>query len=134
MMIDLGENGGSGFVSLKDVSKRQGISIKYLEQITALLCKAGFLESLRGACGGYKLAFPPEKYKISMILKVTEETLKPVQCIALENVDCSRVTECKTFPFWKGLYEKINQYLESYTLKDLIEGNFTLKNNQQENV
>lgn len=125
MMIDLGENAGSGFVSLKDVSMRQGISVKYLEQIASLLCRAGFLVSLRGACGGYKLAFPPEEYKISMILGVTEESLKPVQCISLDAPLCSRSAECKTLPLWKGLYERVNQYLDSYTLKDLLDGNFT---------
>ena len=96
-----------------------------LEQIASLLCRAGFLVSLRGACGGYKLAFPPEEYKISMILGVTEESLKPVQCISLDAPVCSRSAECKTLPLWKGLYERVNQYLDSYTLKDLLDGNFT---------
>lgn len=125
MMIDLGENSGSGFISLRDISRRQGISVKYLEQITSMLCRAGLLVSLRGASGGYKLAFPPEEYKISAVLNVTEESLKPVRCIGLDDTVCPREAECKTLPFWKGLYERVNQYLDSYTLKDLLDGNFT---------
>ena len=62
LMIDVAVHGGEEFVSLKDVAARQGISMKYLEQIAGLLGKAGFLRSGRGALGGYRLTKAPRVY------------------------------------------------------------------------
>ena len=75
LMIDVAVHGGEEFVSLKDVAARQGISMKYLEQIAGLLGKAGFLRSGRGALGGYRLTKAPEEYTLGSILRLTEGNL-----------------------------------------------------------
>jgi len=119
LMIDLAQNGGDDFISLKDVSKRQGISVKYLEQIIASLCKAGFVKSIRGVGGGYKLSKSPSEYTVGSILRVTEGCLAPVACLEDEENHCPRSESCPTLPFWQGLYKTILEYADSFTLADL---------------
>lgn len=119
MMIDIAENAGEGSVSLKEISKRQDISIKYLEQIVGSLTRAGMLKSIRGAGGGYMLARSPQKYTIGDILRVTEGDLSPVACLSTDENTCPRAEGCKSLAFWKGLYKAINDYLDSTTLADL---------------
>ncbi|MBQ9538198.1 MAG: Rrf2 family transcriptional regulator [Treponema sp.] len=118
-MIDLAQHGGEEYITLKDVSKRQGISVKYLEQITSLLSKLGLLLSVRGPSGGYKLARKPENYTAGEILRVTEGDMAPVACLAEPENSCPRKDNCPTLPFWKGLNDVIKSYLDSTSLKDL---------------
>ena len=80
-MIDLAQHKQDEFIPLKDISKRQAISIKYLEQITSLLSKYGLLQSVRGPQGGYKLARPTNQYTVGEILRITEGNLAPVSCL-----------------------------------------------------
>lgn len=121
VMTDLAEHTGEGFISLADISARQEISLKYLEAITALLNKAGLLESLRGKSGGYKLRKNPEEYTLREILEVTEGGLVPVNCACLtEDGECRRSSLCPTMPVWQRLDKLICDYLESVTLKDLM--------------
>ncbi len=120
LMIDLAENDKDKFVSLKDIAERQEISVKYLEQIVTVLCKIGFLKSLRGSQGGYKLAKAPEEFKIGDILRITEGDLAPVACLEDEKNECPRYSKCKTIDFWQGLYYTVNKYVNSVTLADLI--------------
>lgn len=119
VMTDLAINGGNKFISLKDIAKRQNISNKYLEQIIALLNKAGFLETARGNQGGYKLSKNPKEYIIGDILRVTEGDLAPITCLTEEG-KCDRQKDCMTYSFWKGLDDIINEYINSKTLEDLI--------------
>ncbi len=118
-MIDLAEHCEDGFVSLKDIAERQEISVKYLEQIVTVLCKIGFLKSLRGSQGGYKLAKPAYEYTIGNILRVTEGGLVPVACLEDENNQCPRYNKCRTIDFWKGLYDTVNNYVDHVKLSDL---------------
>lgn len=121
VMTDLAEHADQGFISLADISARQEISLKYLEAITALLNKAGFLDSLRGKSGGYKLKKKPEDYTLREILEVTEGGIVPVNCACLTgDEECKRSALCPTMPVWQRLDLIISDYLESVTLKDLI--------------
>ncbi len=119
LMIDLAHN-GEGFVSLKDIAERQEISVKYLEQIVTVLCRIGFLKSLRGSQGGYKLAKSPNDYTVGDILRVTEGDLAPVACLDDEHNQCGRFACCSTIDFWQGLYDVVNKYVDSVTLADLL--------------
>ena len=119
IMLDLAIHNDGKYISLKDIAKRQEISIKYLEQIIAMLNKAGFLDSARGNNGGYKLAKSPNEYIIGDILRATEGNLTPIYCLT-EGGECSRKENCKTFSFWKGLDNIIKDYVNSNTLEDLI--------------
>ena len=117
IMTDLAMNNDDSFISLKEISSRQQISMKYLEQIISLLNKAGYLDSLRGINGGYKLNRKPSEYRIGDILRIAEGDLTPVFCV---HDDCERKNECKTYNFWKGLDEAIEDYVDSKTLADLL--------------
>ena len=121
VMIDLGQNSKDNYVSLKDVAKRQDISMKYLEMIVSMLNKGDMVKSLRGKAGGYKLARAPKDYTVGSILRLTEKTLAPVMCIEEGPEYCERSQECITLPLWQKLNRVINDYLDSVTLEDLIE-------------
>ena len=120
MLLDLAEHRNDGFVSLKDISERQGISKKYLEQIVALLSHPDILRTNRGNKGGYMLAKDPDKYTVGQILRITEGGLFPVSCLADETNRCERSEFCKTLWVWNGLGNIINKYLDGITLKDIL--------------
>ena len=121
LLLDLAEHRGDGFVSLKEIAERQGISKKYLEQIIPILNKTNVLRTNRGAQGGYMLARNPDKYTVGEILRLTEGTLAPVACLEQEENFCDRQEECATLPVWQGLYDVINEYLDGITLQDILD-------------
>lgn len=121
MLLDLAEHNTGGFIALKDIAERQGISKKYLEQIVPLLNKSDFLQTNRGFQGGYKLAKSPDKYTVGDILRITEGSLAPVACLAHQPNLCERQAECATLPVWEGLFRVINEYLDGITLQDIID-------------
>ena len=121
MVVDITLHQGEGFVSLKDISERQNISKKYLEQIVPLLNKSGILKTSRGNRGGYKINGNPNKYTVGEILRATEGSLAPVACLEYAPNDCERINECVTLPIWEGLYKIINDYLDSITIQDIAE-------------
>ncbi len=120
MMLDLAENQGDGYVALKDIAERQGISKKYLEQIVPLLNKSGMLKTNRGYQGGYRLSKAPSGYTVGEILRVTEGSLSPVSCIEYPENECPNADKCPTLGIWKGLYDVVNKYLDGITLEDVI--------------
>ena len=107
-------------VRLKDAAARQGISLKYLEQIISVLQKCGYVKSMRGPGGGYMLAQKPEQYTVGMILRQIEGSLAPVACLDGEENDCVRQESCVTLRLWKMLYEAINGVVDQVTLADLV--------------
>lgn len=107
------------FISLKEIAQEEKISMKYLEQIVAMLNREGFLDVARGNNGGYRLARKPEEYRLSDILKATEGKLILIDCIEEENL-CERKGICKTHNFWQGLNQAMIDYLDSKTLADLL--------------
>ena len=119
LMTDIAAHDGNGYVSLKDVAERQNISMKYLEQIAGTLSKAGMLQSGRGAQGGYRLTRAPEDYTVGSILRLTEGNLAPVACMG-GGESCKGCCECSTPDFWAGLYAVVNEYIDRYTLADLL--------------
>lgn len=121
LMLDLATNYSGEPIRLKDVAKRQEVSDKYLEQIISTLNKAGFVRSVRGPMGGYSLQRPPEEYTVGMILRLTEGSLAPVECVENENSDCNKVESCVTRILWKKLNDAINDVVDNITLADLID-------------
>lgn len=128
-MLDLAIYGGNEYVALREVSSRQEISLKYLEQIVSLFNKNGYLKSVRGPQGGYRLAKDPKEYTVGDILRTTEGALAPVTCLEGPVNDCPRQGSCGTLSFWTGLYNAINDYVDSVTLADLCENQKTAGNN-----
>ena len=121
MMIDLAEHQNCGFVALKDIADRQNISKKYLEQIIPIFNKSDILKTTRGSQGGYKLSKTPDKYTVGEILRLTEGSLAPVDCLNQDPIECDRSGECATLPVWQGLNRVINEYLDSITLQDILD-------------
>lgn len=128
MMIDLAQNQGDGYVSLKDIANRQEISKKYLEQIVAILNKPDVLRTNRGYQGGYRLAKNANEYTVGDILRLTEGGLAPVSCLDNSPILCDRAENCVTLPIWKGLYKVISEYLDSITLQDIVDRNSDISN------
>ncbi|MGN0549711.1 MAG: RrF2 family transcriptional regulator [Acutalibacteraceae bacterium] len=121
MMIDLAEHKNCGFVALKDIAERQNISKKYLEQIIPIFNKSNILRTTRGSQGGYMLSKTPDKYTVGEILRLTEGSLSPVDCLNQDPIGCERRGECPTLPVWQGLNKVINEYLDGITLQDILD-------------
>ena len=121
MMIDLAEHYECGYIPLKEISGRQNISKKYLEQIIPIFNKSNVLLTTRGAKGGYKLARKPEDYSVGEILRLAEGSLSPVDCLDQSPVGCEQSASCATLPIWQGLNSVINEYLDGITLQDIVE-------------
>lgn len=120
VMVDLAEHQADGYIPLKDIARRQDISEKYLESIIKLLVKDKLLSGLRGKGGGYKLTKSPDQYTAGSILRLTEESLAPVSCLAAGAAACPRMAACRTLPLWQGLDRLINDYLDKVTVADLM--------------
>ena len=120
VMVDLAEHGGDGYVSMRDVARRQEISDKYAGQIMTLLSRAGLVDGVTGKGGGYRLTRRPEEYPLGEILRLTEGSLAPVACLETEENACERCGVCPTLDFWTGLYAAVNEYVDRFTLADLV--------------
>ncbi|MEG2322940.1 MAG: Rrf2 family transcriptional regulator [Anaerovoracaceae bacterium] len=120
-MVDLAIYSQGNYIPLKEISKRQGISSKYLEQIISLFHKNGYLKSVRGPQGGYMLSKSPAEYTLGDILRVTEGNLAPIPCLMPDENECARQGSCSTLSFWSGLNDAIAEYVDSFTLADLTE-------------
>lgn len=121
LMLDLALNNTGEPVRIKDIAARQEISDKYLEQIISALNKAGFVKSIRGPQGGYRLSKEPEKYTVGMILRLTEGSLAPVPCLDDEVNHCERQDGCVTLRLWQMLNNAISDIVDKVTLADLME-------------
>lgn len=121
LMLDLALNNTGEYITIKTIAARQEISDKYLEQIISLLNRAGYVRSIRGAQGGYKLAKAPIEYTVGMILRLTEGSLSPIDCLEDELEECNRNNGCVTREVWKELYEAICGVVDHITLQDLVD-------------
>ena len=123
VMIDLAQHKTGEYISLKDIAARQNISMKYLEIIVAGMNKSGMLLSQRGKLGGYRLARGLEDYTIGQILKCSEGSMVPVNCLEGDTNLCEYSGSCITLPMWQKLDRIMDDYLENITLADLLNGN-----------
>lgn len=125
VMIDLVEHAKDGYVPMKEVAKRQGVSLKYLERILPALAKNQLVEGIHGKGGGYRLCRKPAEYTVGEILRLTEGALAPVACLACGAIPCSRKDSCKTLPMWSKFFALTNEYFDGITLADLTSGDFS---------
>ncbi len=119
VMVELGLNYGKGYVPLKDIAASQEISQKYLESITADLSKAGLVEGIHGKGGGYKLVKSPADYSVGEILRASEGSLAPVECLE-KGAKCDRAEKCATLPLWQELNKVVSDFLDGKTLASLL--------------
>ena len=120
-IFDIAYHGGGEGVQIKNISRRQEVSPRYLEQIFHKLRNGGILFSKRGPSGGYSLARSPAEITVGHIMRVTEGGLEPVFCVHPEKSgrDCDRITECVTRLIWKEAGEKLEDFFDSITIQDL---------------
>ena len=106
---------------VKDISRRQGISQRYLEQIFQKLKKAGIVGSKRGPSGGYFLNKTTENITIGEVIRITEGDITPVLCVNPEDSSkpCERSGECVTQVIWDEAGKRLKEYFDSVTIKDL---------------
>lgn len=121
LMLDLALNDNGQYIKIKEIAARQMLSDKYLEQIITMLSRAGYVKSVRGAQGGYRLTRRPEQYTVGMILRLTEGSLAPVACLEDERSECARADCCATQELYKRLDEAIKSVIDHMTLEDLAE-------------
>jgi Rrf2 family iron-sulfur cluster assembly transcriptional regulator len=118
-MIDLGMRHGSGPVTLAEISARQKISLSYLEQLFGKLRRHRLVESVRGPGGGYCLAKDMGSLSVAEIILAVDEPIDATQCGGKEN--CKDEQKCLTHDLWATLNERIFDYLESVSLRQLVE-------------
>ncbi|ASN80157.1 MULTISPECIES: RrF2 family transcriptional regulator [Deinococcus] len=118
-LIEIGRR-PDGAVPLKDVAERQGISQHYLEQIASNLRRAGFIKSIRGAHGGYRLARPARDINAYDVVTAMEGSIAPVSCVE-DNHVCDQQNVCGTQHLWQRVDTALRDVLGGTTLADLIE-------------
>jgi Rrf2 family protein len=121
MMLDLAAHHDQGPTPLREIAKRQDLSVKYLEQLIIPLKAAGYIRSVRGAKGGYTLARKPDKINVGQIIKVLEGGLSLVDCVEDPKV-CEREKNCLTRDIWLRMSERLLEELSSLTLSDVLDG------------
>ena len=123
-MVDMALHTTEGPLALRVIAERQGISESYLEQVFTSLRKAGLVKASRGAQGGYELGHPSVEITVGQILRALEGPIIPVHCVGEPGSTssyCEREKACITRSFWEEFRDKINDYLDSITLLDLVE-------------
>ena len=132
LMLDLALNNTGEPISLKDIARRQEISDKYLEQIIHQLSKAGFVQSARGAQGGYRLTRTPDEYTVGEILRTVEGSLAPVSCLDCKT-PCDQFDSCITIGLYKKIQQAIDGVVDHTTLHDMI-SDYRAKHPKAENI
>ncbi|HKZ45854.1 MAG TPA: Rrf2 family transcriptional regulator [Thermodesulfobacteriota bacterium] len=118
-MVSLVCHANGGPITLKDISDSEGISLAYLEQLFVKLRRGNIVKSVRGPGGGYVLARSASEIKVGEVITVVEESLNPVACLDADPAVCARTNRCVTQRVWKGLADKIKEFLDSITIEDL---------------
>ncbi|MEW6033238.1 MAG: Rrf2 family transcriptional regulator [Chloroflexota bacterium] len=119
-LVDLALHYGEGSVLLKDIARRQGVSVRYLQHLLTPLIRAAIIKSVRGAHGGVALARPPEEIRLGEVIGLLEGSMAPVECVD-DPATCSRHAECVARDVWTELKRVMNGVLDSTTLHDLAE-------------
>jgi len=125
-LMHLAENYGKGSTSIKEISERESISVKYLANIIPLMIKSGIVKSRKGKGGGFELAREPKKITLYDILVATERFVSPIHCVK-DETECPNYPKCKAKYVWKGLSAGMEEYMKSHTLYEMIGGEFQQK-------
>lgn len=122
VLLDLAQHNEEQYIPMKEVALRQDVSLKYLERIIPALVKDKYIEGIHGKGGGYRLTASPKNIRVGDILRLTEGDLAPVSCMECLDGGCERADSCLTKPMWTELHRLVNNYFDSITLADLLNG------------
>lgn len=120
VIIDLAEHWNGAYIPMKDVAKRQDMSLKYIEKIMPVLSRNKLVEGVHGKGGGYRLTRKPDEYTVGEILRLTEGDMAPVACLECDATPCEKTADCRTLPMWSKLHDIMNEYFDSVTIADLM--------------
>ena len=120
VLLDLAEHQNDGYIAMKAVAERQGLSLKYIQAIMPTLSKNKLIEGVHGKGGGYRLNRAPEEYTVGSVLKLTEGSLATVSCTTQGPAACARSTCCHTLPMWEQLDKLVDDFFEGITIADLL--------------
>ena len=128
LMVDLARNYGGKARSLTEIGQAEGLDapkIQYLEQLVKCLRQNNFVESTRGAHGGYRLSRPPEEIRMGDVVRALEGPISPMICATEGNepIDCDRLDGCSTHFLWTRVRDAIISALDSMSLADLVHEN-----------
>ena len=118
-MLELASHYGKGPIDLKEIAKKEEISLKYLEQVIIPLRTAGLVKAIRGSKGGYSLAKPPSEIWLNDLVEILEGPLDLVECLHNPNT-CKKVQSCVTRDVWKDVQKAIYGVFHSITLEDML--------------
>ncbi len=119
-MFELAKHHNKGPLTIKEIARRQEVSIAYLEQLLNKLRKSELIESQKGPGGGYSINKEPSEISVGMILNSLEGPVAITECLEPNAKDCSRVEGCVSRMLWKSLGEKIEGFLGTIYLSDLL--------------
>ncbi len=121
-MADLAMHGGDTAVPLSAIAERQHLSIAYLEQLFLKLRRAGLVESERGRAGGYRLSRPSTDIMVEQIMTAVEEETRMTRCLSESSVGCLGEGKCLTHNLWHALGDHIRTFLQSVSLREVLDG------------
>jgi len=119
-MFELAKNYDQGPLTIKEIAARQGVSVSYLEQLLNKLRKSKLIRSQKGPGGGYLINKKPDEISVGMILHSLEGPVAITQCLDPSTKGCKRIDGCVARMLWKSLGEKIEDFLETINLNDLV--------------
>jgi Rrf2 family protein len=118
-MLELASHFGEGPIELKEIAKKEDISIKYLEQVINPLRANGLVKAIRGSKGGYSLAKPPSEICLYEVIEILEGPLSLIECLS-DSKACQKVSSCVTREIWKEVSDAISKIFYSVTLEDMV--------------
>ena len=122
LMLDIVQHNDGEPVRVKDIAARQEISVKYLEQIVSILVRAGYLKSIRGPQGGYRLTRPPAEITVGDVLRCLEGGLNLVGCLEEDSL-CGKTCACPSRFVWLRIRDGLNAIVDGITLQDMLDDN-----------
>lgn len=126
-MFEIAKNYKKGPLPIREIAKKQGVSVSYLEQLLNRLRKSRLIKSQKGPGGGYALLKKPEEISVGKILKALEGPVAIAHCLDPSAKGCNRIEGCVARLLWKSLGEKIEHFLETISLKDLLKEEAKIK-------
>ncbi|MTI66459.1 MAG: Rrf2 family transcriptional regulator [Firmicutes bacterium] len=120
-MFELALHSGEGPIPLKDIAESQNISEHYLEQLVATLRRAGYVNSVRGAQGGYLLSKEPKNITVGDVIRCLEGQIAPAECVMKDAADCNRESYCVTQTVWRKIRDSVNEVIDNTTLQDMVD-------------
>jgi Rrf2 family protein len=118
-MVELAVRYGEGPIELKEIAKKENISLKYLEQVINPLRADGLVKAVRGAKGGYSLAKPPSEICLYDVIETLEGPLNLLDCLH-DTKACQKVSSCVTREIWKAVSDAMSKIFYSVTLEDMV--------------